>query len=666
MGQRRPGLTRAGMRRAGSAGGAASGVTSWQGTQGLTPTVATSGAVVSGQTLVARWTLGVCRVYAVDGTTGDDANLGYADPATTSTADYVTACQLAGSRAKKTFAGLEAIFPHVLEGRTFEIVVAAGTYAEQPTFLYGLAGNAPNCDVRGTRTDTTAGVVKFDGSAADCTVAGMVTATGMNAAGYNPTGVPTTTSVPCLKVGGAAPAFAAEPARPLGTRMRFDAATATAALRGICRGVVQVNGTDTLVPATALPAAPAAADVFYLEEGGVVFTAPTLSGAAQGSVVLQLVGMRSAAGTVLIRNGGWLFTGCNFAVLTEVETDVFTHSTTYTHPVRGALTVAGGLRVDGAVTHQQSRDVRPGGAVYASTVLFDRAAFTAASTAPWVYNGPVTVSSAAQFVLGPNVTFGSTLALVTVCRVLTSVILAGGILGTGAVSIAGAGAVAGLTIQGSAVLNVVGVMSGATGNNDVGVDLTQAQGAMINLRNQTPTLTGALGNVRISGPFIVTWAQVVATGIIDQRGNRIVQSNLAPMSVIGKFSGGIVSSAVGATVAYLADPGGALAVANLALPQRYPTSLRVVSRLRVTVTAVLGGPLANAVSATVYKTTGGGAATATTMLVSIPAGTAVGTTFVDSAHPMLLLDGDTFDVRLDDAIDASGGTMTVSATLEGP
>ena len=218
------------------------------------------------QTAVADWTVGLTRVYAVDFINGVDGNKGYADPATSSTGDYAIACATAGAVAKKTFAGLAAIFPRVGAGRNVEIVIANGgantaqAYTGQlGDFLNGVAGyNIWN--VRATGTNTTAGCTAFDGSVADATYQGAITVTGLNVAGYNPSGA-STTSLPCVLAGGGAASLPAEPAPPLGWRVRFDAATATVALRNQCRQIAQVVG-DTITPQTAFSATPANGDVF--------------------------------------------------------------------------------------------------------------------------------------------------------------------------------------------------------------------------------------------------------------------------------------------------------------------------------------------------------------------------------------------------------------------
>lgn len=129
--------------------------------------------------------------------------------------------------------------------------------------------------------------------------------------------------------------------------------------------------------------------------------------------------------------------------------------------------------------------------------------------------------------------------------------------------------------------------------------------------------------------------------------------------VVAKFTGMIVS-AEGDSFSYMADPGQQQALAEGVIelqPQLYPTSARVIARIRAVAT---NGNGATAYTATLYKN---GVVTAQT--VTVPAAATVGEGFLDSAHPITFLDGDRFDVRLDKAESADDAAL-VSVTLEGP
>lgn len=294
----------------------------------------------------ADWPLTTLRTYAISNSHGNDANVKpYADPATSSSADYAVSCAAAGATPLRTFAALGAILPRVGQGRSVEIVIEgdASTYAgDIPALISGCIGYS-SILVRGTATNTTAGCSAFDGSVADATFLGATTVTGMNVNGYNPTGTPTTTVVQRLMVGGGAPSFAVEPTMPAqGYRIRFNANAPTqAALRNICVYAVKVAGTDTLTFSLALPIAPIATDVFYLEKAGIVFSGTTtLTGA--GGATLNIAGLSSAASWSMqdTRLGGFSLcqSGTSFSLS---DCPVATLRTSYTHPVLGTITSGG-------------------------------------------------------------------------------------------------------------------------------------------------------------------------------------------------------------------------------------------------------------------------------------------------------------------------------------
>lgn len=670
MGQRRSGMVRAGFRRAGDS--IPGTVSTWQGTNGLTPTTPTAGAVVASQTLVARWTVGITRVYAIDGANGNDANVGFADPATSSAADYATACALAGTRALKTYAGLAAIFPLLGNGRSVEIVIASGSYTGGlGVFLAGLNGYASGSPtVRGTGTSTTAGCTAFDGSAADCTFVGAITGTGMNAAGYNPTGAPTTSVVQCLKVGGAAPAFAAEPAAPLGLRIRFDAATSTAALRNICRTISKVSGGDTLTWAnSALPAVPAAADVFYIEQAGVICSASTTlndndTGSAATSVQQTIVGID---GAMTLREGRFLLAFCNIGAVAAQGCKDLVTAQAYTHPVRGALTI-GGSRQTGSFSTTLCRNTFNYLAV--TTVALGLISSTLITlTSGLVLGLGLTISGSYQnnngIVLGNSVAFVGVPPRILSGTGSAGLVLSAVNLSIGQVLIENVGARPAISLQGigsyvSFTPTAAGDVAGTTGNTDVGLSVVSSRGAVILIATTNlPTVTGTAGDIRLAGGQIVTWAQA-AKGLVDLQGNHFFGSpdgGTATTASRGPnrkipFSGTIVGGA-GATVSYLADTGPL--AANQIVPLRRPVSACLMRALRVT---NLANTSANAVTVTLYKN-----GAATTMLISIPAATAANTKFADTTHPIFFDDADDYDLRMDDAADV-GGVVTVSGTLE--
>lgn len=649
-----------------------------------------SGPVVTlTQQTQAEWDSTVTRVYAVrnDGS-GSDSNVGFATPASASLADFQAACVAAGAAAKATFAGLAAILPRSGSGRKVCILIlsnAATPYVGGlDVFMGGLNGYADGSMVRATVTNSTASSVAFSGSDGDRTMVGGITATGMNAAGYNPTGAATTTSLPCTKVGGAAPGFTAGGlAIPIGWRIRFDAATTTAALRNKCYPVAEITTTTTLIPSLPFDASPVAGDVFYLEMAGVTCDTYFLNGLntsgpptqANLSLGFQIVGINSS-GRVTCTGGFYSFTFCggsqivwgsvNVANATmgaqcgPFYVDQFTNPFTVGGGFRseGLGIIAGGnyknllslvvatssLQVDGAFGFQ----LRDGCAVQR---LIVEDAFLGTAIAG-ISTGPLpNIGVASAFVQGPIIrSAGST----------TGAVVGGACVRFGLVNISGCGATPAISVRGVSILTFSGVVSGSTGNTDVGLDLVNSRNSIIIL-TATPTVTGTAGDVRLAGGQIITWAQALA-GVIDSAGNRIYSTIGTCPTSMANFSFGTTADAAVAQTCYLCNQGVnltfGLSPANLeTTPFRYPTSQRLMARLRIT---CLFDTVTVPVVATLMKNN-----VATAMTISIPGSTAANTKFVDSAHPILFNDGDDFDIRV--AVPANGvglNLIVFSATLE--
>lgn len=621
--------------------------------------VATAAAIATlTQFIIASWTVANVRWYAVDGVNGNDSNAGFSD----------VSMAAAGLVAKKTLAGLGAIFPRVGAGRKVVVAIAAGTYAGGlDTFLQGCGGYAQTYPiVRGTSTNATAGATAFQDDTADATYAGGVTVIGLNAAGYNPTGTPTNQVIQGLKVGGAAPAFPAEPLAPLGWRLRFDSATTTAALRNICRQVATVT-TDTLSLATTLPAVPVAGDTFYLEQAGVVVGATNLVGGPSSNIAfgsfrgLQLVGIR-VNGTMIAQGLGVSFAFCGTGALAMSASPSTYVSQTYVHSSLGTLTVGGGCHSTGNVTSNS------GGTYHLQGMVGETLGqFLEASTLNWnsgsVFGTGMLVGGGSPCDAGFSSAIGSVPGQF-LCRILGSNVtgLAGLALNDtkvrlGNLQITGAGVRPGIAVAGiSDVVQHVGTaVTGATGNTDAGVSFVGsacrwATGGAAN------SLTGTVGDVKLGGGQILTWAAAAATGIRDSLGTLIVGA-VGALSLIS-LTGVIKGNAGSAQFSYLDNVGvdNPGTVTNAVNPLRRPTSLRLMLRLRAT---LLAGGVGNNCTLTLYKN-----GVATAMQLTIPAGDPQFTKYVDGAHPILFSDGDDFDLRLDEGADIEAGTMFVSATLE--
>lgn len=533
----------------------------------------------SAQTLQATWAVATTRYYALDTTNGDDAHVGYSD----------VSCADAGTKAKKTVAALAAIWPRVGANRKVVVVLASGTYADSlDTFLTGTAGYQPNFPlIIGTCTNATSGAVAFSGSAADRIQAGYVVPAGFNAPGYNPLAGATSTTMGLQQVGGAAPAFAAEPAAPLGYRIRFDAATSTVALRNVCAPIVGVptNASLNYMP---IAAAPSAADVFYIEKPGVILTAGrtvnvSMTGAPLFSTKIgfdgpQIVGL-DMTDTFLWGSGNYRLCGVRHGGITRaVRTGDWSPAPSYNDEAGTTRAIGGAVRVENLLQLYSLTQSQPNGqgtlVVLGTFYLLEgsRANFGAGSSGwggslldeinlgtsgvgniqPFQQIGNITIAS-----LQPWPTrFSGTIADGAVRAALN---INAAALTLGGMAITGAGnfpaialtAMCWLTMQGPG--SATGAVTGSTGNNDVGLDLRAATGAQVFLPNGIPTVTGALGDVRLADGTIITWAQAAA-GVIDTNGNMIFAAGNGPTHPIPVASGAVAVAITNAPAGSPAAP----------------------------------------------------------------------------------------------------------------
>lgn len=504
----------------------------------------TTGKIILGQQSTASWPVGTMRWYCLDGDSGSDANVGFSN---TSSADC-------GNNAVRTESQLNTILPFSGLDRDVVVLVksmnSGGSYSAPASFLSGRYGYRTFV-TRATVTNSTAGSVAFADDANDQKMAGGVTATGMNAAGYNPTGSPTQRAIQLVKAGGGSPGFGAEPAIPDGARIRFDNATSTAALRGYRTTIVKTSGGDTIEVAVLLPAVPGGSDIAYIEMPGANFTdtnvlidpVSTTSGLMAPMVGFNITGKLSVEGVVIpaftwssgsmrfihdtgggpnsvysitsgtlidtggaVRIGGNLQVGSNTATVTAIGIAPF---------------VAGGVAIDrtGSIELVQ-------GFVTNAGISFNRASLATSQDGDPDGIGTIPHSIG----LGMRN-----------CRIAGTGLISGGVgafglfdgsmaLSIGGLEIAPMGAAPAIMLGvtgGSLVIN--GPLSGSSGNADVGLDLTLSTGSTIALRS-VPTVTGTAGDVRLCDGTIVTWTQANA-GIIDACNNQFVGTVRFPFTI---------------------------------------------------------------------------------------------------------------------------------------
>lgn len=667
MGQRRGGFQRAGFRRAGTGGTASSGLASLTSSDGRVAIGNPSGPIadLTVPLIQAGWTQTITRVFAYDPINGNDANVGYADPATTSAADYAIACAAAGAAAKKTSAGIRGILPSAGASRQFELVVANGGVSTLANIagdlnaaIGGITGYA-SWVVRTTGTNTTAGCVAFDGSAADCTYLGAITATGMNAAGYTPTGSPTTTAIQCLKTGGAAAGFAAEAATtmPLGARVRFDntaGTTTQAALRNIVRQVNKVAGTDTLTFAVALPALPInTTDTFYIEMPGVNFATMSLANDVFIDNINTLGGFVAGFSTttaIRISGGTYALAFCWAGTsFTSIDSRLAI-AAAYTHTVRGSQTVGGNRTATSFATTNTAVNLS---ALLAGTTY--TAINPVSHTATALVAGTAITFTGAYLPLATAAIGGTAAVVGTTPRLLNGTLTLNGparvAIGQLSVNAAAAQCVVLAGTDSLLDLSVAGANTSLTGTGAGGGLSLNTSASRCSVRLDPLHLPAFAGppEIILAGSINSSWAAVsVAGGLIDQNGNRFFVPQNATSQI--KFSGTLFGGA-GATFTYVADAGDALAVNNNTKLD-YPAPGVNLSVLRVKPRV---NTMTQACSVTLYKN---GATTLQT--VSIPAAS---TAVVSIFQPIQMQDGDSFDLRIDAAAADAAHTLAISATI---
>lgn len=495
----------------------------------------------------ATWAANVVRTFLYDPVNGNDANPGFSDVA----GPYNPA-----TLAKQTAASLQTIFPRNFAGRSFRLLIASGTYisADLDLLLSGATGIGSGSVVKATFTNSTAGATAFADDTNDRIFIGATTATGCNAAGYNPTGGATTTTIPCQLNGGGAAGLGVEPASPLMWRLRFDVATTTVALRNICRTVIAVSGGNTVTLDTALPATPATGDVFYLEMAGVSFpsirvggTSSVATSAGGISNGLQIVGIRSA-GTTVYGEGYYTFVLSGGGPIT-FRTSNIQAKASYFDPVAGSsFTPGGGLRSETSLivqTNMQANftnvacvgelSILAYGQLVGSNVVVGAGFLNNCTSAE------STIGISSLRILGPEDEAG--MEMQSSWMVNTD--------STNTVSITGCTGFPAIKLDGvQNKLQMSSQWAGSTGNTDVGLDLTSSKNSIIYLSSQ-PTVTGSLGDVRLSDGTIITWAQAMA-GILDKQGNQITSANPFPIQrlpagtyVTDLSAGGAVSATAG-------------------------------------------------------------------------------------------------------------------------
>lgn len=205
-------------------------------------------------TMMADWDLALCRYFLLDGTNGNDENVGYIDAVAGSTLDPT-------GKPKKTFAGLMAIVPRQGAGRTAAILLVNTNYTSGTTYgIFDFSG------ITGYRYLRKSGSSDGTNTTVDRIMAGaMIAAAGPNTDGsWTCAGGGTTTDFSV--VAGTLPAEISS-GGITGWRIRFTGNVNTALLNRTA--FIRRNTSTALQPGTNLASAPLVGDTFFIEKPGV-------------------------------------------------------------------------------------------------------------------------------------------------------------------------------------------------------------------------------------------------------------------------------------------------------------------------------------------------------------------------------------------------------------
>ena len=518
---------------AGPTGGmGATGATGGPGPQGPTGPQGPEGP--QGATGNANWNEGVLGIFALDSARPDDSGAGFAIPADSSQPAYQTASAAAGAVAKKTAAGLAAVFPRFGAGRMVEIQIngdGVNTYDAIAIMrmLDGVTGYA-KIIVRGTGTVATAGTTKFDGSQADTFVVGGVTGTGLFAPGYvtatfsNQSGI-------LQKVGGGDPNFVAPAGLPLGIRLRFDVATAQPVLDNVCRQVCRVIDINRISLQTALPTSPSA-DTAYLEQPGVILTGDY--DIENLTCDITFVGI-SWTGAITHHSGGPRFVFCTSLSAPALSDSIagFTVAQTYVHPVYGSVTPGGGLLTVGDATISRGFLALEGLVTLGNLDISEASYFTwsvgCVANSIAVHSTFATTSDASN--QPPNIgnqdltnTVGEPYTLGT--GPSASCLVDGSFVRIGQVAFFNCGGKPCVKARGACWIGFVGPTDALTdGTASYGLDLLSASQTEIRIESPPPALSGSLGQIVCPGnPMVVDairWTDIPTQDVWDGAGNHL-------------------------------------------------------------------------------------------------------------------------------------------------
>jgi hypothetical protein len=407
------------------------------------------------------------------------------------------------------------------------------------------------------------GTLDFINDANDKTRCGFLTASGTNGAGYNASSA-TVNTLTCTLAGGGAPGFPAEASGYSvisGKRIRFSSTTATVALRNSV-SMIWKNTTTQLILSDDLPASPAPADIFWIEEPGLVLgsfshsTGPIngagLVGTERKSLTIAGMAISSTASQYVDGGGEISWSGLEFAgtsalTLKVTDFDRIDARPTYVDEEGNSVSIGSSIRANGntffsigkALYYWDAVELGPTGCLLFSVNLVDIGRGSLIATG--VHNdggGGTSRSDGASNFAAPMQIGRPPISPVSTNTRQLRITAVSNEAARGAVDIRtnGSANVQGIDFAGQTrALVKIACNKGAVmtddltsvdgGNTDVVIDTTQAleSSVLVDLTTAS-TATAAAGGIRIAGPVLAALADLSTTNYTDQNGNNVMGS----------------------------------------------------------------------------------------------------------------------------------------------
>lgn len=466
----------------------------------------------------ASWAIGTTRFFALDPVSGDDSNLGYSD----------VSMAAAGAVAKQTWASLRNIIPPTGAGRIAVLAIKGpNTISES---LNGFFSGYFQFHAVATSD--------FSDDSTDRILSGSTTGqAGPNMDGSWTVTTGGTTSVFSVAAG----TLSAEPGIQL-MRVRFKG-NITSALTNIC-GTIQRNSSTQITVCDNLPASPANGDEFFIERPGVVFDAIDLAFSAPEAGTYDQ-GAASVLRGLAVTTDSYLQVNGDNANVSFCETRGnqsafvfdrigFLYIANIYIPVGGGQVRVGGCRGEGQWYSDQVKEFTAQASGALSTQVGYESFFYGITTHysefdGCLFRGGVHLENCQDVSFGRHangfrnavIDPGAASSAAGVTIVNSSNVTLQNLVITNmgakpAIVVTGDGAAPG----GGVNLRLY-LVTGSTGNTDIGLDLSNAIGTQVAVVSGV-SVTGTAGDIRVAGNATSYWSLIKdVNACMDDAGNAV-------------------------------------------------------------------------------------------------------------------------------------------------